>query len=75
MSSTLRYVIPPAVRKMQAEFRQQVQNQIDQQYKQVDKEDANLRVFLGQFSLPQSYHEVSAVQEVPESYSAKIQEF
>jgi hypothetical protein len=75
MSNTLRYVIPPAVRKMQAEFRQQVQNQIDQQYKEVDKEETNQRVFMGQYQLPQSYHEVASVQEIPESYASKIMEF
>jgi hypothetical protein len=37
MNETLRYIIPPQVRKMQGEFKTMMQNLIDQRYKEVEK--------------------------------------
>lgn len=37
MNETLRHIIPPEVRKMQSEFKEHMQNLLDQQYKTLDK--------------------------------------
>ena len=49
MNEILRHVIPPQVRNMQGEFKQQMQNMIDQAYKSQEKADMDQRAFLGQF--------------------------
>lgn len=47
MNEILRHVIPPQVRNMQGEFKQQMQNMIDQAYKNQEKSDLDQRSFLG----------------------------
>ena len=47
LNETLRHVVPPQVRKMQAELNQQLQNLIDQQFKNVEKQEQEQKVFLG----------------------------
>lgn len=49
MNEILRHVIPPQVRQMQGEFKTQIQNMVDQQYKSLEKADLEQRSFLGQF--------------------------
>ena len=49
MNEVLRHVIPPEVRQMQSELKTQLQNQIDQQYKNLEKADLEQRTFLGQY--------------------------
>lgn len=46
-NDTFRYIIPPQVRNMQQEFKTIIQNQIDQKYKKVEKDDLELRAFYG----------------------------
>ena len=60
MNEVLRHVIPPQVRAMQGEFKTQIQNMVDQQYKALEKGDLEQRSFLGQFQLPQSYYELTS---------------
>ena len=52
MNETLRHVVPPQVRTMQTEFKTQMQNLIDLQYKALETSDQEERVFLGQYQLP-----------------------
>jgi hypothetical protein len=47
MNETVRHLIPPEVRTMQTEFKTQVQNLIDQQFKHLEKSDQEVRAFLG----------------------------
>lgn len=47
MNETLRHVVPPEVRQMQADLKKQLQDQIDQQYKYLEKASGEERVFLG----------------------------
>jgi hypothetical protein len=46
-NEVLRHVIPTAVRKMQGELQTQLQNQIDQEYKRLEKANLDERSFLG----------------------------
>lgn len=75
MNEILRYIIPPQVRKMAGEFKQQMQNLIDQHYKANEKSDVEERAFLGQYQLPNSYFELTSVSDIPEQYWQKIEEF
>ena len=47
MNGILRYVIPPQVRKMAGELKTEIQNLIDQKYKDNEKHELELRSFLG----------------------------
>lgn len=75
MNEVFRYIIPPQVRKMAGEFKQQLQNLIDQHYKQNEKADTEQRAFLGQYQLPNSYFELTSVSDIPDQYWGKIEEF
>ena len=44
-NDTFRYIILSQVRNMQQEFKTIIQNQIDQKYKKVEKDDLELRAF------------------------------
>ena len=48
---------------MQAELKEMLQNVIDNEFKNIEKADQEERVFLGQYNLPQSYHELTASGE------------
>lgn len=60
---------------MQADLKKQLQDQIDQQFKHLDKSNQDERVFLGQYQLPQSFHELTSGSDIPDSYMNKISEF
>ena len=75
MNEVLRYIIPPQVRKMQGEFKSQIQNLIDQQFKNLEKQDLEQKAFLGQYQLPGAYHELTSTSDVPDDYWQKIEEF
>ena len=60
---------------MQSEFKTIIQNQIDQKYKQSEKDDLEQRAFYGQYQLPQSYHDLTNVDDIPEMYWTKIESF
>lgn len=60
---------------MQSEIKTQIQNQIDQQFKQLEKADLEERQFLGQYQLPQSFYDLTSGSEIPEGYMKKIEEF
>jgi hypothetical protein len=48
----LRHIIPPEVRAMQNELKNQIQELINQQYEKEAKAEAEMRQFLGNFGLP-----------------------
>lgn len=48
---------------------------IDTEYRNLEKNDVEERAFLGQYKLPQSYHELTATDEIPDSYMTKIEDF
>lgn len=75
MNEVLRHVVPPEVKRMQTELHTELQNQIDQNYKHTEKQNLDQRTFLGQYQLPNSYHEITATQDIPVSYFVKIEEF
>lgn len=75
MNDTFRYIVPPQVRNMQSEFKTIIQNQIDQKYKENEKADLELRAFYGQYQLPQSYHDLTNVEDIPSMYWTKIEDF
>ena len=75
MNEVLRHVVPAEVKKMKTELHTYIQNQIDQQYKQQEKQCLDERSFLGQYQLPNAYHEITATQDIPDSYFVKIEEF
>ena len=66
MNEILRHVIPPGVRKMQAEITEYLQNVINQEFKNIDQQEQNERVFLGQYNLPNSFHELTASEDMPQ---------
>ena len=66
MNEVLRYIVPPQVRKMAAEFKEHMQNLIDQQYKNNEKADVEERAFLGQYQLPNSYFELTSASDIPD---------
>ena len=75
MDDTFRYIIPPQVRSMQSEFKTIVQGLVDQKYKEIEKADLELRAFYGQYQLPQSYHDLTNVDDIPAMYWTKIEAF
>lgn len=75
MNEILRHVIPPNVRKMQAELKECLQNVIDQEFRNIDQQEQQERVFLGQYNLPNSFHELTASDGLPEAYTEKVNHF
>ena len=75
MNEILRKIIPPQVRELVIELKTQIQNLINQKYKENDKHEDELRSFFGEYQLPQSYHELSAEQDIPDHYWVNIDEF
>ena len=71
----LRHIVPPEVRAMQNDLKNQLQELISQQYEQEGKADAELRKFLQGFGLPQALHAATATTEVPPQVWAKIEDF
>lgn len=75
MNETLRHIVPPQVRKMQAEFQTFLQNLVETEYKNNEKVDLDQKAFYGQYNMPQSYHELTAVADIPASITEKIESF
>ena len=75
LNEILRHIIPPEVKRMQAEFQQFLQNLVEQEYNNNEKVSVEQKSFYGQFNLPQAYHELTAVADIPESIMEKIQTF
>ena len=76
LNETLRHVIPPEVRNMQAELKKVIQEGIiDKLGKQIEEEAKAQTTFFNGYSLPQSYYELTSGEEIPPSYQEKINEF
>jgi len=71
----LRHIVPPEVRAMQNELKNQLQELINQQYEHEGKVESDLRKFLQGFGLPQALHAITATTEVPQQVWEKIEDF
>ena len=60
---------------MQAEFQTFLQNLVETEYKNNEKVDLDQKAFYGQYNLPQAYHELTAVSDIPASITEKIENF
>ena len=75
LNEILRHIVPPPVRRMQAEFQQFLQNLVEGEYNNNEKVNLEQKSFYGQFNLPQAYHELTAVADIPDSIMDKIMAF
>lgn len=48
---------------------------IDQEYKASEKNDLELRAFLGQYQLPGSFYDLTAQDDIPDAFMKKIEEY
>jgi len=71
----LRHIVPPQVRQMQEELRAQLQEIVNQQMEQVNKNDASQRQFLQTNGLPHSLHSLTSTNELPAEVWDKIEDF
>lgn len=71
----LRHIVPPEVRAMQNELKNQIQDLINQQYEKEAKGETEIRQFLGNFGLPQALHALTSTNEIPKQIWEKIEEF
>ena len=52
LNEILRHIIPPEVKRMQAEFQQFLQNLVEQEYNNNENVSVEQKSFYGQFNLP-----------------------
>ncbi len=61
----LRHIVPPEVRAMQSDLKNQIQDIINQNYEKETKNDQEIRQFLQGYGLPQALHAITATTEIP----------
>lgn len=67
--------MPPAVRQMQDELKNELQGIIQGEFTKVAEKDEQMTAFLKQFGLPQVLHSLSSSSDMPDDVWAKIEEF
>ena len=75
IDNKLRHVVPPAVRALQDELKNILQQIIQTEFTKVAQTDEQMTGFLKQFGLPEALHSATSSNDVPDDVWAKIQEF
>ena len=71
----LRHIVPPQVRAMQIEIKQKLQEIINQQFENEQKQEVEVKKFLHQFGLPQALHAATSTTDIPQTLWEKIEDF
>jgi len=75
LDDKLRHVVPPAVRALQDELKNTLQQIIQTEFSKVAEKDEQMLGFLKQFGLPQVLHSITSSTDVPDDIWLKIEEF
>jgi len=75
LDGQFRHLVPPAVRQMQEELKNMLQNILSDNFNKVQTCNANLQKFLGQMSLPMCIQSLQASDDIPDQLWSKIEEF
>jgi hypothetical protein len=75
IDNKLRHLVPPEVRAMQDELKNECQNVIQGEFTKITQFDEQMNAFLKQYGLPECLHQITASSDVPDSVWTKIEEF
>ena len=75
LDGKLRHLVPPAVRAMQEELKNQIQGIIQEEFTKISQFDEQMTAFLKQYGLPECLHTITAGSDVPDAVWSKIEEF
>ena len=71
----LRHVVPPAVRVLQDELKNMLQQIVQTEFSKVAEKDEQMTGFLKQFGLPHVLHSITSSSDIPDDIWLKIEEF